>query len=125
MFNFSTEEFSRKEKAIILFKEYDTLRAEIIGRTAGGFQLIAILGAVLAAILVLASSSGVDVVFWVAVGVFIISAIAFSWWARRDINLIARRVAEIELEINRLCNDTLLIWETECGGAAGGWLRRL
>jgi hypothetical protein len=59
MFNYLEEAFSPKEKVAILFKEYDTLRTEIIGRTAGGYQLIAILA------IVLRSDSGLEVVAWV------------------------------------------------------------
>src|ERR1039457_6946031 len=124
MFNYLEEAFSPKEKVAILFKEYDTLRTEIIGRTAGGYQLIAILAIVFGAILGWRSSHGSDAVFWVALGVFFGAALVFWWWARRDINMIARRIRDIELNINRLCGDTLLIWETSMGGMAGGWLLR-
>lgn len=124
MFNYSEETFSPKERIAILFKEYDTLRTEIIGRTAGGYQLIAILAVIFTAILAWRSSHGPDDIFWVAIGVFIVAAVLFSWWAHRDINLIARRIREIELAINSLCGDTLLIWETTMGGMAGGWVRR-
>ena len=124
MFNHSVETFSPKEKIEILFKEYDTLRAEIIGRTAGGYQLIAILAIIFAAILGWRSPHGPDQMFWVAIGVLVGSAIVFGWWAHRDINMIARRISDIELQINEFSGQTLLIWETQLGGMAGGWALR-
>jgi hypothetical protein len=124
MFDYAVETFSAKEKIGILFKEYDTLRTEIIGRAAGGYQLIAITAVIFAAVLGWRASREPDWIFWAGIGLVIATAVFFSWWTRRDINIIARRIRDIEKKINELSGETLLIWESELGSMAGGWLKR-
>ena len=51
MFDLTKPEFSTKERVLILFKEYDSLREEIIRRTDSHNQFITVVGVVIAATL--------------------------------------------------------------------------
>jgi len=51
MFDLTKPEFSTKERVLILFKEYDSLREEIIRRTDSHNRLITVVGVVIAATL--------------------------------------------------------------------------
>jgi len=125
MLDYSQENFSAKEKIMILFKEYDTLRAEAISRSGGGYQVIAIFAGLIAAILAWGATHPPVATFWAAVGTLILAAIFSAFLVLRDIYAIARRVAEIERAINHLAGDQeLLIWESKRGSAASGLLLR-
>ena len=50
MFDLTKPEFSTKERVLILFKEYDSLREEIIRRTDSHNRFITVVGVVIAAI---------------------------------------------------------------------------
>jgi hypothetical protein len=51
MFDLTKPEFSTKERVLILFKEYDSLREEIIRRTDSHNRIITVVGGVIAATL--------------------------------------------------------------------------
>ena len=51
MFDLTKPEFSTKERVLILFKEYDSLRKEIIRRTDSHNRFITVVGVVIAATL--------------------------------------------------------------------------
>jgi hypothetical protein len=111
----------------ILFKEYDTLRAEILGRQTGGFQLVVIAGAAFAWLATRATDSwgqlgSIGKVLWIIGGVALLSI--YIWlanWAIVETKLISRRLMEIEQRINNLAGDKLLVWETERSVTARGW----
>lgn len=125
MLDYSKEKFSDKEKIMILFKEYDTLRAEVISRASGGYQVIAIFAGLIAAVLAWGATHPPVPRFWGAVGTLIAAAIFIAVIVLRDIYVIARRVAEIEKMINHLAGDhELLIWESKRGSATSGLLFR-
>jgi hypothetical protein len=125
MLNYSTENFSNKEYIAILFKEYDTLRAELISRTVGGFQLISIIAVLSTALLAWGGSHPGSKVLWGGIGVLCVAAGLFFYIAYRDTNLLARRIREIESEINGLAGDReLLKWETHFGASVTGWIIR-
>jgi hypothetical protein len=121
----SVDSLSNHECIQIIFKEYDTLRAEIIARTTGGFQLISIIALLSSALLAWAGSHSASKVLWVGVGVLCAASALFFYVAHRDVNMLASRVKEIEAEINHLAGDIeLLKWETHSGAAVTGWIRR-
>lgn len=125
MFDYSQAKFSDKEKIMILFKEYDTLRAEVISRSSGGYQVIAIFGGLFAALLAWGATHPPIAVFWAAVLTLAVGVIFAAFTVFRDIYVIARRLAEIEKTINHLAGDQqLLIWESNRGSAASGLVRR-
>jgi hypothetical protein len=124
MFNYATEAFSAKEKIEILFKEYDTLRAEIINRASGGNQVVAILAGLFGASLAWRATHPPDRIFWTAIAVLFCTGVFLMATAYRDINLVARRLAVIERTINKLSGDDLLAWESRFGSMAGGWVAR-
>jgi hypothetical protein len=128
-----------KDQIEILLKEYDTLCAEILVRTTGGYQLI-VVGAILftALLTVMAtrsapSSSDIGrswlslhtrTAFWVCLCVLIAFGCVFSWAFRRDINIIAERLQRIEHQVNGLAGTDLLEWETKWGAKSTGWFPR-
>ncbi len=119
MFDHTTQQFSAKEKIEVLLKEYDSLRAEIGKKTSGGYQLITVLAAILAAVLGLASRNDLRVGLELGISgtVFVVAlGVAFYRISRTDTNIIARRVSDIENQIAEIMGDTLLRWETEFGG---------
>jgi len=125
MLDYSHEKFSDKEKIMILFKEYDTLRTEVISRSGGGYQVIAIFAGLIAAILAWGATHPPVATFWAAVGTLFAAAIFTAFIVFRDIYVIAGRVAEIEKKINHLAGEQeLLIWESKRGSATSGLLLR-
>ncbi len=125
MFDFSSSTFSEKERVVILFKEYDTLRSEAISRTSGGYQLVGILAALAAALLAWLSSHPVDYIRWVAFACFLVIAFCFAFVTYRDINMIAARLREIESEVNQAVGGReILKWESRWGSVSTGWVWR-
>ena len=122
MFDHGKSEVCPKEVILILFKEYDTLRAEAQVRTSGGFQLITIAALAVTVLLGWASPRS-DGAVWVAlIGIFALAA-AFIWYQRHASNLLAWRLRQIESEINRLAGAEILQWESKWSGAIRGRLK--
>lgn len=126
---------SAKEQIEILLKEYDTLRAEIIARTTGGYQVISIGAVLFTALLTVvatrthpAGEVGTKLLrstlFWVALGALVVFAGVSMSFTYRDINLIAGRIQQIEQKVNRLAGVDLLEWESKWGGSKTGWFLR-
>lgn len=113
------EELGPKDKIVILCKEYDTLRAEIIARTNNCYQLW---GAGAAAIAWLATRLRIWS-FWALVTAFGLIFLGVFWALYRDINALSKRISVIEGKINHFFGrDELLEWETRWGGASpNGW----
>lgn len=106
----------------ILFKEYDTLRAEIIARTTSGYQILGT-GAVLSGPLIaLIGSRGFGRMFWVSLSLFVVFFYIVSFTFRRDITRMAARLTALESDINRLAGTELLKWETHYGVLKTGWI---
>ncbi|MFA6560302.1 MAG: hypothetical protein WCV00_00155 [Verrucomicrobiia bacterium] len=100
---------TQSEKVEVLFKEYDTLRVEILQRSSQRFQFLAIAGAIGAFALFRTSplTSGQAVALIAACNI-----VLCVWW--RLGQCIARcsmRIAEIEQRINDLAGEKLLHWE--------------
>ena len=99
-----TDTITANDKIGILMKEYDTLRAEIIARTSGGFQLIAIGAGVFA----LSIQRQGSIAFWVFLGCATAGLLGFTHVLFRDGRMCAERIREIEAQVNKLANDDLL-----------------
>jgi hypothetical protein len=102
----------------ILLQEYSTLRSEILGRTNNIYQLIAGVPAVL--IFILQQQSH----FLILLSILIATTGLFTWLISRDISKAARRLRQLEREINRRAGDHLLEWETRWGGNVTGYWGR-
>jgi len=104
----------------ILFKEYDSLRAEIIARTNVGYQLLGLGAGALAWLL----SRPINQVFVFSLVIIGIAMIIFVgvWW--RDTYMCSCRIKEIEKEINTLAGAALLKWETGWTGGPFSWITR-
>jgi hypothetical protein len=107
-----------KIKIQILLEEYNTLRAELISNGNKGFQILALGGALFVLIL----SRPIDTRFWIAItaGLIVVSCTTFA--VMRDIRKMAKRVAELEHDINQRAGEELLVWERRWGSAATGFV---
>ena len=115
----SSPEFGSRDKIGVLFKEYDALRVEIQNRTNHGYQLWGIGAGVLALIV----SRPLDLRFWILSGLFLVVFLLASWTSVRDIIKAAKRIRELEDQINHLAGVTLLEWEHRWGSAVTGFWR--
>jgi hypothetical protein len=106
-----------KDKIQILLAEYSGLRTEITHRVGNSFQVVAVGGGFLALIV----SQPISPRFWAA---FVIGLIVLGWCTAvifRDILKCARRVRQIEKDVNRRAGEELLEWETYWGGGSAGY----
>jgi len=133
MFNLSEQSFSTKEYATILFKEYDTLRAEVLSRSNSHHQLVAIAVTLIVGTLAFGFSK-VDfqqgffnanfyVLIVLVIGI-IFAALIAARISARNTGRLGRHVATLEKRINALVGAELLTWETLHGSGTQGWVRR-
>lgn len=114
---------SAKDWIPILFKEYDTLRAEILARVNNSYQLHAVASGLIGLTLSNLLAKGAD-------GKLILAAVTtfaapwFLLWLsiHRMIRRCARRLQEIEGRINELAGADLLRWESHWGLRGRGYL---
>jgi hypothetical protein len=107
-----------KFKIQILLHEYDTLRAELIACGNKGFQILALGGA----LFVLVVSRSIDKRFWVALTAGLLGVSCASFAVMRDILKIAKRVRELERDINQRAGEEILTWESRFGSAVTGFV---
>ncbi len=105
------------EKIRILIAEYNTLRAEIIARAGHGYQM---LGFGLTSIVLLLSLSANKYVTWGVTFVVCILLPFGLWIFWRETMKEAKRIREIELDVNSRVKEDLLVWENLWGGAVTG-----
>jgi hypothetical protein len=114
------ETLGAKEKIQILLTEYTSLRTELNARISSmyvgaGWSTVAI-------IWLLQQSNSYSL--WIGSLVWGIGAAYCARILSFDLANAARRVREIELEVNRRAGERLLIWESERGGLNRSyWLR--
>ena len=112
-------------KVEILLREYDTLRQEVMSRYAAQFQGIGTLGVVIVGLVAaVAAHFDRDTCIWLMVGAFAVF-IALFMWADADISRIAKRLRELERDINKRAGETLLVWETNRVWHGGGGLMNI
>lgn len=119
MLDLGTPNFSDKERVLILFKEYDTLRAEIIARTKTqqGYLVVcaSIIGFVIALggkELAVAPTMGSSLVLIGVACAFLIAGISSAVLSARHTSLIGIYVKELENKINRTVGgEDLIGWE--------------
>jgi len=107
-----------KDKIDILFREYDTLRAEIMARSGHTIHLYGICAIVIGWLITQPFNFKLlgGFLFVVAALFLIFKAI----W--RDINKAAAKLRELERCINLLVGEELLTWEQKCGGSITGYV---
>jgi hypothetical protein len=101
-------------KTTILFKEYDTLRAELIARSTHWYQL----GGIAIAVIGWLVARPFDKPTIIALPVVMILGAFFAVTLARDVYFLANRLRELEAEINMIAGSELLKWETRYGGTA-------
>lgn len=107
---------ANRQKIDILFREWDSLREEIIHRTNNGFALLGVAGLVLTWLL----SRNYDLKFWLMLGSFATIAFGAAKFCFVQIRRCGIRKHEIEQQINSLAGDELLVWEDRWGYAKTG-----
>jgi hypothetical protein len=115
-----SETLTEKDKIQILLQEYSTLRAELISLGNKQFQIAALAGVVVT----LTIARPVDTRFWIAILIGLTALSCLSGLMIRDIRRVARRVIELETEINQRAGEELLAWESRWGAAVTGFLFR-
>jgi hypothetical protein len=119
--SFNLSDLSQKDRIQILLNEYNTLRSEIMARTGYGFQLLPLGGAVITwliqTLLTIKATLSIFSVWFLGIAIFIISVVYImaNCVNARDLKAAARRVKELEHEINSRAGEHLLIWETLSG----------
>lgn len=114
----NSEPLSEKDKIQILLQEYSTLRGELVANGKKTFQLLSLGGALFVLIL----SRPIDARFWTAVVVAFIGISYFTFSVMRDIHRLAKRVRELEDDINRRAGEELLVWESRWARAVTGFI---
>jgi sulfite exporter TauE/SafE len=105
------------EPISILFKEYDALRTEVLGRTSHGHKI----GAIGAVVLTWLLARPIDAKFWMILVAVSIVFLTAAWMTFRDINKASAKLKELEQEINSLAGARLLQWESYWGSATMGY----
>jgi hypothetical protein len=110
------------EKVRILLAEYSSLRTEIIGRITNLYQVVGF-GSVLAALILQQEFQGNK--FWSLFVVLIAGILISGRFLAFDMRRSAKRVRELEKEINMRSGEKLLVWESELGGLNASYWREL
>jgi hypothetical protein len=103
--------FTPEEKVKTLLAEYSSLRAEIVAKTGHGFQVAGFVVTALS-FLVAQSRELLTLPVFYAILALIIGA---SVLTLRDVARAAKRIRQIEADLNKLPGENLLVWETEWG----------
>lgn len=112
------------DKITVLLHEYDTLRDEIV-QGSGPLQQMSLGAVIVLGALTIALTDGLDesdrLLLYGSLAVCML-VLGFSVWKiNRGVQKIARRLRELESEINRRAGEPLLQWETHWGGAVAGF----
>jgi hypothetical protein len=118
---------SQSDNIQVLLHEYDGLRSEIVQRWVGMQQQISIGVVVLLGIVAVLFSKDSkidhprDYILYSLLG-FAMCVFCYAMWqVGRDSGKAAKRVREIEREVNQRAGAELLQWETRWGGGATGY----
>ncbi len=106
---------SQADKIQILLHEYDTLRNELLQRYAASFQAIGVFALVLTGLVTVIATNGINKTL---IALLCSSTIIFLFvmlWIDYDTFKGAKRLREIEADVNARAGETLLKWETEWG----------
>jgi hypothetical protein len=97
----------------ILFKEYDTLRQEVISRTTNGYQMAAMVAALGAALLSWIIIGKPPSWLWILIVISTTTVlVTTAFGLHGEINWLDARLCELEEQINTIAGKRLLIWET-------------
>jgi hypothetical protein len=107
----NTAALSSKDQINILLKEYDTLRAEILGRMNHRWQMLGLIGA----IVTFASAQSGAIAGRAIAGVMAVGLFGLWLNSGRYVARLARRVSDIEKRVNGLAGENLLEWESQGG----------
>jgi len=112
------------EQISILLKEYDSLRSEVIARTAGLFTMATVVVGIFAAIVSWKPLPEHLLSFFV-ITFALAGLMAVGLYLNADmVSDLAQRIREIEAHINALAGTSLLRYENEFGGGARGYVLR-
>src|SRR5208282_3296619 len=107
-----TEDNNLADSTKYIIAEYAALRSEIMTRTSNMYQLFGAGFATLLWVCTAAYSYSTLIVLFLGLLFFL----GFSWLIDRDIQKAARRLREIERDVNDRTGEPLLVWESRWGG---------
>jgi hypothetical protein len=105
------------QKVQILLHEYNTLRAEVLSRYTAQFQSSTVAVGAFVGLMLAASNPNIGF-SWIIIILLVATGVLFGavlFWIDVDIAKAARRLREIETQVNSLASDTLLRWENKYG----------
>lgn len=103
------------DKIQILLHEYDTLRNALLARYSAQFKAVGVLALVLTGLVTVIATNGLNKILVGLVGSSVVIFILVILWIDYDIARAAKRVREIETDINARAGEPLLTWETHWG----------
>jgi hypothetical protein len=109
---------TQKDKIQILLQEYSTLRSELVSNGNRLFQVVALGGALFTWL----ASRQLDKRFWIAIVMALVGFSCIGFVLIRDTKRAARRVRELEIDINSRAGEELLVWERRWGAAVTGFV---
>lgn len=104
-----------KEKIAIIMEEYKALRAEVLQKNTVLIQIFVVSGTIGAGILGAMIQYRAYTAGFAMLSAILILVILALWMHALQIRVVARRLREIEMEINKLAGTPLLKWETKHG----------
>jgi len=114
-------ELGEKERIQILLAEYTSLRSEVNSRISSSYQVVGIGTALIAWLL----QQQIGPRFWIGVCVIVAGALYCGRVITYDAMNAAKRVRELEAELNNRAGEKLIFWETERGGLNANYWRGL
>jgi hypothetical protein len=112
-------EIGQKEKIQILLAEYASLRSEINARISSSYTVTGI-GT---ALVIFVIQQPLGPAFWIGLFMIVVGVMYCGRLLGYDATNAARRVRQIELDINNRVGERLLVWETERGGLNASYWR--
>ena len=103
--------FDAEEKVRILVSEYTGLRSEIIAKTGYGFQVSGFVVTALS-FLVPQTANPFAILVFALIALLVVGA---GFMIVNDVARAARRIRQIEADVNKRAGEELLVWETGWG----------
>jgi drug/metabolite transporter (DMT)-like permease len=110
-----------RERIQILLAEYTSLRSETNSRISSSYQVVGIGTALIAWLL----QQPIGARFWIGVCVILVGALYCGRVIAYDTMNAAKRVRELEIELNNRAGEKLILWESERGGLNASYWRGL
>lgn len=116
--------FSEKEEIELYMKEYESLRAEIISRIGNNSRMVSLTATAALALVGFLGTQRFSFYLIYCFEFVLFVPVFFGGLAFANITRAARRVAEIEIEVNKRVGRDILVWESQRAVVSPGWWKR-